>query len=295
MQQAPISGTTGLYALLGSPVAHSMSPAIHNASFAHLGIDAAYLAFDVPEEETAAAVSAVRALGIRGFNLTMPCKTAVLECLDSLSPAARLMGAVNTVKVEADGTLSGHNTDGAGMMRALGEAGAVVAGADVLVLGAGGAARAIVAQAGLDAAASVRVAKRPGRTWDAAAEAVARLAEGTQTAMSLVDFADAQAMREAVGSASIVINATPIGMGESSKDSPVDAGWLAPGQFVADAVYHPRRTRLLADAEAAGATPVEGIGMLLWQGLIAEEIWLAQELAERGLRVDPGAVLPMLG
>ncbi len=294
MDKTRITGTTRLYALLGSPVAHSLSPAIHNASFAHLGVDAAYVVFDVDAGQTGAAVAALRTLGIAGFNLTMPCKKAVIEHLDRLSPAAELIGAVNTVNVEADGTLTGHNTDGAGMIRALAEAGAALEGCRLLVLGAGGAARAIIAQAGLDGAAQVLVAKRPGATFAQAADDVARLAAATDTPMGLVDFTDPEAMAEACARADIIINATPIGMGENNPESPLAPERIREGQFVADAVYHPRRTALLASAAEARAMPVEGVGMLLWQGLIAEEIWLADELAARSLAPDPAPILPLL-
>lgn len=288
-----ITGTTSLYALLGSPVSHSLSPTIHNTSFAHLGLDAAYVVFDVNTQNIGEAVAGIRALGIRGFNVTMPCKQAVIEHLDALSPAAQLIGAVNTVSVEGD-TLTGHNTDGAGMIRALSEAGAVLSDARVVILGAGGAARAIAAQAALDGAAQVHLAKRPGATFATAQADVTRLAEATGVDMALVDFSDEGALADAVSNADILINATPIGMGDGSTEIPVNVDWLTSEHYVADAVYHPRRTALLAAAEGVGATPVEGLNMLVWQGLIAEEIWLGEQLADSGRAISATPVLAAL-
>ncbi|MBR6459561.1 MAG: shikimate dehydrogenase [Actinomycetaceae bacterium] len=290
---ADVSGSTRLFAVLGSPIAHSLSPLIHNTSFAHLGIDADYRAFEVPAERIGEAIDDIRALGIAGCNLTMPLKRAVLPYLDGLSPAAELVGAVNTI--ERDGErLIGHNTDGGGMTRAIREAGGQISGSRVVLAGAGGAALAICAQFGLEGAAHVSVLKRANETFAAAREEIERLAGATDCSMSLVDWGDGAAVSEEVSSADILINATPIGMGEKSESSPFSADDLREGQFVADAVYHPRVTRLLTDARERGATPVEGIGMLLWQALLAEEIWLGDELAASGKQITAEPILPVL-
>lgn len=268
-----ISGRTKAFALFGSPVEHSLSPAMHNASFAELGLDCVYLCHDVVPSAVAAAVAGARAMGFAGFNVTMPCKAAVIEHLDELSPAARLMGAVNTVKREGD-RLIGHNTDGAGLLRSVAERGFDVAGADVAVIGAGGAGSAVYTQAALDGAGRVSVFKRANASFEPTSQKIAALSERTGVNLTLTDVADEAALERAVREADIVVDATRVGMAPLESQSNVKEEWLRPGQAVVDTVYHPRETKLLALAARAGATPIDGLGMLLWQAAIAEEIWL---------------------
>ena len=155
-----ISGHTKLYGLIGSPVGHSGSPAMYNYSFEKLGIDAAYLAFDVPLEKTEDALNALRTLNAGGFNVTMPCKTAVAQLVDRLSPAAELVGACNTVVFEEDGTMTGHITDGTGFVRNLKEHGIDIAGKKIVLIGTGGAATAIAVQAALGGGSEIGVFNR---------------------------------------------------------------------------------------------------------------------------------------
>ena len=268
-----ISGRTKAFALFGSPVEHSLSPAMHNVSFAELGLDCVYLCHDVVPSAIGAAVAGARAMGFAGFNVTMPCKAAVIEHLDELSPAARLMGAVNTVKREGD-RLIGHNTDGAGLLRSVAERGFDVAGADVAVIGAGGAGSAVYTQAALDGAGRVSVFKRTNASFGPTSQKIAALSERTGVNLTLTDVADEAALERAVREADIVVDATRVGMAPLESQSNVREEWLRPGQAVVDTVYHPRETKLLALAAQAGATPIDGLGMLLWQASIAEEIWL---------------------
>ena len=268
-----ISGRTKAFALFGSPVEHSLSPAMHNVSFAELGLDCVYLCHDVVPSAIGAAVAGARAMGFAGFNVTMPCKAAVIEHLDELSPAARLMGAVNTVKREGD-RLIGHNTDGAGLLRSVAERGFDVAGADVAVIGAGGAGSAVYTQAALDGAGKVSVFKRANASFEPTSQKIAALSERTGVNLTLTDVADEAALERAVREADIVVDATRVGMAPLESQSNVKEEWLRPGQAVVDTVYHPRETKLLALAARAGATPIDGLGMLLWQAAIAEEIWL---------------------
>lgn len=155
-----INGHTRLYALIGSPVGHSGSPAMYNYSFEKLGIDAAYLAFDIPLEKTKDAIDAFRTLNVGGFNITMPNKTAAAQLVDRLSPAAELVGACNTVVVEEDGTMTGHITDGIGFVRNLKEHGVGIEGKKIVLLGTGGAATAIAVQAALDKASEIAIFNR---------------------------------------------------------------------------------------------------------------------------------------
>ena len=155
-----INGHTRLYALIGSPVGHSGSPAMYNYSFEKLGIDAAYLAFDIPLEKTKDAIDAFRTLNVGGFNITMPNKTAAAQLVDRLSPAAELVGACNTVVVEEDKTMTGHITDGIGFVRNLKEQGVGIEGKKIVLLGTGGAATAIAVQAALDKASEIAIFNR---------------------------------------------------------------------------------------------------------------------------------------
>lgn len=268
-----ISGRTGAFVLFGSPVEHSLSPAIHNTSFAELGLDYVYLCHDVAPAAIGAAVDGARAMGFAGFNVTMPCKAAVIRHIDELSPAAHLMGAVNTVTREGD-RLIGHNTDGAGLLRSVTERGFNVAGADITVIGAGGAGSAVYTQAALDGAGKISVFKRANSSFEASSKKIAALCEHTGVNLTLADVADEAALERAVREADIVVDATRVGMAPLENQSNIEEEWLRPGQAVVDTVYHPRKTKLLELAARAGATPIDGLGMLLWQAAIAEEIWL---------------------
>jgi shikimate dehydrogenase len=261
--RAPITGHTQLAAVIGSPIAHSISPAIHNAAFAACSLDWVYLAFEVGDGEAGAALDAVRTLGIRGLSVTMPHKTAVAAAVDELTDAARELQAVNCV-VNRDGWLVGDNTDGAGFLDAFRyDTGGDVAGQVCGVIGGGGAARAVVralAQAG--AAEVVVVNRDAGRA--AAAAALAASCGRVGVAADLQGCA-------------IVINATPVGMaGAHQSDLPVPAAVLRPGQIVVDLVYNPLQTALMATARARGLEAHNGLGMLVFQAGHAFGQWTGE-------------------
>lgn len=259
----PLSGHTRLAAVIGSPVTHSMSPTIHNAGFAALGLDWAYVAFEVAPGRAADALAAMRTLGIAGFSVTMPHKLDVAAAVDELAPAAAALGAVNCVQLTDEGRLVGHNTDGDGFVDSLRAAGVEPAGTRAVLLGAGGAARSVAVAL---AAAGVADLAVVNRTADKA-QLVADLAGGVgRVGDASVD----------VPAADLVVNATSIGMGADG-GLPVDASWLRAGQAVADLVYHPLETPLLAAARAAGATPVDGLGMLVWQAARQFALWTGRE------------------
>lgn len=263
MVAVPLSGHTRLAAVIGSPVTHSMSPTIHNAGFAALGLDWAYVAFEVAPGEATAALAAMRTLGIAGFSVTMPHKLDVAAAVDELTPAAAALGAVNCVQRTAEGRLVGHNTDGDGFVDSLRAAGVEPSGARAVLVGAGGAARSVAVAL---AAAGVADLAVVNRTADKA-QLVADLAGGVgRVGDAPVD----------VPAADLVVNATSIGMGADG-GLPVDPGWLRAGQAVADLVYHPLETPLLAAARAAGATPVDGLGMLVWQAARQFALWTGCE------------------
>ena len=258
-----ITAGTRVAAVIGSPVRHSLSPALHNAAFAAAGVDWVYTAFEVAPGQAGAALAAMRALGLGGLSVTMPHKDDIAAAVDVLSPAARALRTANTVVRGADGRLEGHSTDGEGFVASLREAGVDPSGAAVAVLGAGGAARSVVDALARAGAASVAVVNRtPAKAAGAAA---------------LAGRAGVGGGREHVAAADIVVNATSVGMGSvgaASDALPVDPALLRAGQVVADLVYHPLDTALLVAARAAGATTVDGLGMLVHQAALQQQLWL---------------------
>jgi len=254
-----ITAATRVAGVIGDPVRHSLSPNLHNAAYRALGLDWVYVAFAVPDGAAADALTAMRALDLAGLSVTMPHKTAVASLCDTLSPAAAALRSVNTVTPQPGGKVTGESTDGQGFLRALADAGTGAAGRDALVLGAGGAARAVAFALAHDGARVAVTARRASAAADAAA-----LAGGTVIAWA--DRADAAAASD------LVVNATPIGMaGEPSL--PVPAEVLGAAHVVVDLVYEPRETPLLAAARARGAATVPGLGMLVHQAALQVERW----------------------
>ena len=273
-------------AVIGSPVAHSLSPAVHRAAFAAAGLDCSYVAFDVPAGSGAAAVDAMRTLGLLGLSVTTPLKAEVAAAVDRLAPAAAALSSVNTVARDGD-ELVGHSTDGDGFVASLHEAGVAIDGARFVVVGAGAAARSLVDALGRAGAADVVIVNRtPGR-----AGAVADLSPRARVgALDDIDDAD------------VVVNATSVGMG--TDDMPFDPTLLRAGHVVADLVYHPLDTALLRAAGAAGVRTVDGLSMLVHQAVLQQELWTGHrpdpapmraaalaELARRGERSSAPSAL----
>jgi shikimate dehydrogenase len=284
--QLDISATTQLVGLLGWPVSHSVSPVMHNAAFAHLGMDWRYVPLPVPPQRVEEAVLGLRALGFRGANVTVPHKQAVMPFLDRWTPAAEAIGAVNTIIVEEGGGLVGENTDGAGFIADLAEHGVDLRQRHALVIGAGGSARAVVyglAEAGCDA---VTVLNR-----------TVERAEGLLADMS--DYFEGVRFRAAAfpddvarlaDEADLIINCTSLGMTPNVAGLPweEDVEFL-PQQTVYDLVYNPAATRLLQLAGADGARAIGGLGMLIHQGAIAFQRWTGEaapvEIMRRAVNV----------
>lgn len=275
-----INGHTKLFCLIGSPVGHSGSPAMYNYSFERVGIDAAYLAFDIPLEKLDEGVAALKTLGVCGFNVTMPDKTAVTKLLDDISPAAKLIGACNTVTVSSDGKLTGYNTDGIGFVRNLAEHGVKVAGQKIVLLGAGGAATAIAVQAALDGAAEIHIFNRKDEFYPNAQLTVEKLTKAVPDCIvSVQPLEDGEALAAAVKSCDILVNATKVGMKPLDGQSLIPEALLRKDLVVADTVYNPRETQLILDAKAAGCkAAVGGIGMLLWQGVEAFHLFTGKDM-----------------
>jgi shikimate dehydrogenase len=258
-----ITGATSIAAVIGSPVRHSLSPAIHNAGFASLGVDWAYAAFEVAPGGGRDALQAMRTLGLGGLSVTMPHKETVAENVDLLAPAAAALHSVNTVVRLADGRLEGHSTDGDGFVASLAAAGVDISGRSVAVMGAGAAARSVVDALVRHGAASIAVLNR---TPDRA-----------RAAVELAGAIGRVGSEDDIVSSDIVVNATSLGMsaaGTSSWDLPFDPALLRAGHVVADLVYHPLETALLVAARATGAVTVDGLGMLIQQAVLQQELWV---------------------
>jgi shikimate dehydrogenase len=261
-----ISGKTGLLALVGQPVGHSLSPAMHNAAFVADGLDFVYVCLDVDPDELPAAVRGMEALKLRGFNVTMPHKRAMIPLVDELDEEARISGAVNTVLIEDSG-LRGFNTDGGGMVMACQEAGIELSGKRVLLLGAGGTAAAIAVAFGKAGVGELHIANR-------SVEHAAYLRDklhGTGMKGLVVHRLDT------LPDAEIVINATPLGMKEGDP-LPVPPAYVREGRGFCDAVYRPgTETPLVRLARERGVPVVAGDRMLLYQGVLAQRFWTGRE------------------
>ncbi len=277
--ESRITGHTGLLALLGSPVGHSGSPGMYNYSFEKLGLDYAYVAFDVKEDEMEQAISAMRLFKMRGCNVTMPGKNIAVKFMDELSPAAELIGAVNTI-VNDDGKLTGHNTDGIGFVQNLRENGVEVKGKKITIAGGGGAATAMQVQCALDGAREITIFNKK----DAFFERTLQTAEKIRNAVdgivvNVYDIDDVAKMTEEILSSDIFANATIVGMKPLDDQSVVkDLSAFHKDLVVCDAVYNPIETKLLREAKEAGCKCVGGKGMLLWQGVAAFKLYTGQDM-----------------
>ncbi len=256
-----------LFALIGDPIGQSLSPAMHNAAFRALGLNCAYITLRVPKPTLANAIAGVRALGIAGLNVTIPHKISIISLLDELDESANLVGAVNTVKNNR-GKLIGFNTDGEGALRALEEKIGSVKGKEVVLLGAGGAARAIafsLARVG----ARLTIANRTVPRAQALASAVEQKLS-TNVKVASLNRAE---LTKALKNVDVLINATSVGMHPKIDKTLVRANMMRRGLVVYDIVYKPLRTKLLREARRAGGKTIDGLGMLVHQGALAFEIW----------------------
>ena len=274
-----ISGHTELIGLIATPIRHSSSPKMHNEAFAKLGLDYAYLAFEVGTEQLEDTIKGFRAMNIRGCNVSMPNKTVVHKYLDKLSPAAELCGAVNTV-VNDNGVLTGHITDGIGYMSALKDAGIDIIGKKMTIVGAGGAATAIQVQAALDGVSEISIFNRKDEFYANAEQTVKKLREKTNCIVNLYDLSDLNKLKEEISTSVILTNATGVGMKPLEGQTYIpDPSFLREDLIVSDIVYSPRETALLKMAKEAGCKKtMNGLGMMLFQGAAAFEMWTGKPM-----------------
>lgn len=273
-----ITGHTVLTGLLGSPVAHSISPMMHNEGFRQLDLDYVYLCFDVGTENLKTAVEGMKAMGVRGFNCTMPDKNLMCELADELSPAAKMIGAVNTVLHE-DGKLIGYNTDGIGYMRAVKDAGHDIIGKKMTLLGAGGAATAVCVQAALDGVAEIDVFSIRDQFFERAQKLVDTINKETKCKVSLYDFEDENVLKKSIQDSAILTNGTSVGMAPNTEACIIkDKSFLHENLIVSDVIYNPRETKLLKMAKECNCSGFNGLYMLLYQGAEAFKIWTGREM-----------------
>lgn len=268
-----ITGQTRVCGLIGDPVVHSVSPAMQNAAFHTSGLDFVYLSFRVKPGDLKKSIEGMRAMNIHGLNVTMPHKVSVTEYLDELDTLAEKIGAVNTI-VNHDGKLKGYNTDAAGSIHALKANGIKTEGKRVVLLGAGGAARAI-AFALADSKAKVTILNRKKElNW--AIELAARVGRAYQIELPVLEL-NKKNLEKVLAGADILVNATSVGMSPFTDGSPTAADLLPPGLAVFDIVYNPVETMLLKEAKQAGAHIISGLDMLVGQGAVSFELWTGEK------------------
>ncbi len=273
-----ITGHTELIGLLAYPIRHSSSPAIHNEAFAYLGLDYAYLAFEVDNETLEDAIKGIRALKMAGANLSMPNKTSVIKYLDRLAPAAQLCGAVNTI-VNENGVLTGHITDGIGYMSALKENQIDVIGKKMTIVGSGGAATAIQVQAALDGVAEISIFNIKDKFWENAEATIEKITKQTDCKVSLYDLADLEKLKAEIDDSYLFTNATGMGMKPREGQTYIpDKSFFRPDLIVTDIIYSPQETKMLQLAKSAGCKTMNGMGMLLFQGAAAFQLWTGKEM-----------------
>lgn len=282
-----LSGETLLISLIATPIRHSLSPTMHNEAFAKLGLDYAYLAFEVGNDTLEDAVKGIRALGIRGSNVSMPNKQAIIPYLDELSPAAELVGAVNTVvNQDGKGYLVGHVTDGTGAMRALQDEGIEVKNQIITMAGTGGAGTAIAIQAALDGVKELRIFNIKDGNYANGEKTVKKINERTNCNASLTDLANESAFKKSIAESSIYIDATGVGMKPLEDQKLItDAEVIRPDLVVFDVVYSPAESQLLKFARENGAKKaISGLGMMLHQGAEAFKLFTGEEMPVEYIR-----------
>ena len=269
MMSRVLSGKTKVCGIIGDPIGHTMSPLMHNAAFTKVGIDYLYVPFRVKKEELSQAIAGMRALNIRGLNVTIPHKVAIMPLLDKLDGLAERIGAVNTV-VNDDGVLTGYNSDASGFLQALRAGGVEPAGKKVVVLGAGGASRAISFTLAERGAHLVILNRQLELAW--AEELASQISQAFEREVAALKL-DEENLSSVLAGADVLVNATSVGMSPDICETPVPGKLLKSSLVVFDIVYNPLKTKLLEEAEAVGAKTISGLDMFVWQGALPFELW----------------------
>ena len=263
-----------LIGLMAYPIRHSLSPEMQNKALEKAGLPFTYMAFEVDNDSFPGAIEGLKALKMRGTGVSMPNKQLACEYVDELTPAAKLVGAINTI-VNDDGYLRGYNT---GHIRAIKESGFDIKGKTMVLLGAGGASTAIGAQGAIEGLKEIKLFNRRDEFFDKALAFAQRVNENTDCVVTVTDLADQQAFAEALASADILTNGTKVGMKPLENESLVnDISLLHPGLLVTECVYNPHMTKLLQQAQQAGCKTIDGYGMLLWQGAEQFTLWTGKD------------------
>lgn len=266
-EKVSLTAHTNIFCIIGHPVEHSMSPTMWNPALQELGLDYAYVAFDVHPDNLEKAINGMRALGIKGMNVTIPHKENVIQYLDEIDPIAKKMGAVNTIKND-DGVLKARNTDAGGAKKSLIDAGCEITGKNILFLGSGGVARSVAYVLSEEANKIVLT--------DIVEKAAVTVAEEIKQNMGANiegKLSDEAIVKEEIQKADILINATPIGMHPKVDASPISKELLHEDIFVFDVIYNPLKTKLMKDAAEIGCKTLGGLDMLVNQGVLAFEWW----------------------
>lgn len=274
-----IDGHTLLIGLMAYPIRHSMSPTMHNNAFAKLGLNYAYLAFEIDNDKLEKAVDAIRTLDMRGSNVSMPNKQKIIPYLDKLDPAAKMAGAVNTV-VNDNGVLTGYTTDGTGFMKSLADEGLDIRGKKMTLAGAGGAGTPIAIQAALDGVKEISIFNLDDAQWEQAEKNVEIINRETDCKATLHRLEDKEDFKKEIASSYIYCDATGVGMKPLEDMTLVeDPSWFHKDMIVFDTVYAPRETKLMKVAKEAGVDHVlNGLGMMLEQGAEAFKLWTGEDM-----------------
>ncbi|TPR19246.1 shikimate dehydrogenase [Apilactobacillus timberlakei] len=275
-----IDGHTILIGLMAYPIRHSMSPTMHNNAFAKLGLNYAYLVFDIDGDQIKAGIDALRTLGMRGSNISMPNKQKVVPYLDKLDKTSQLTGSVNTI-VNDDGTLTGYTTDGIGFMKALADENLDITGKKMVLSGAGGAGTPIAIQAALDGVQEISIFNRSDDSqWNNAKRNVSIINTETDCKAQLFDLNDQESFKNEIKSCDIYCDSTAVGMNPLQDETLVsDPSWFHEDMIVFDTVYSPRETKLMQVAKQANVKHVlNGLGMMIEQGAAAFKLWTGKEM-----------------
>ena len=276
--QKNITGYTNLLTLMAYPIRHSSSPAMHNEALSYLGLDYVYLCFDVDNNNLESAINAMRTLNIRGGNISMPNKIAVIQYLDKITTEARICGAVNTI-VNDGGVLTGHMTDGLGFIMSLKDRGIDIRGKKINVIGAGGIGKTIEVQAAYEGAAEIAIFNYRDAYWTRACETAWEIGEEAGCRVKLHDLADLTALRNEIHDSFLAVNATSVGMHPLENQTYIpDPSYFRPGMYVTDVVYEPRETLFLKMAREAGCDCANGLSIMLFQGAAAFKLWTGQDM-----------------